>query len=213
MMTQAINVRTNVKEVTKGLTKLQRKQIPFATSVALNKTGQLVLVGLQRTAQKTFEGGATPSTLRALKPPKGLKGKRHNIIFSTKKDLRTIIFLPDWAANYLKYQIDGGVRPTGNSGTGVPTRNKKVNKYGNIPGRKSGLVKSNKQFISTIKGIDGVWERYGTKGRNVRLLIAFEKNPKYRKKFTYFETATKMAKIHFSRKLKLSLAQALRTAR
>jgi len=211
-MTQ-ISVRTNVKEVTKGLTKLQRQQIPFATSVALNKTGQLVLAGLQRTAQKTFDGGATPSTLRALKPPKGLKGRRHNIIFSTKRDLRTTIFLPDWAANYLKYQIDGGIRPTDGSGTGVPTRNRRLNKYGNIPGRRSGLVKGNKQFISTIKGIDGVWERYGPKGRNVRLLIAFEKNPKYRKKFTYFETATKMAKIHFSRKLKISLDKAIRSAR
>lgn len=211
-MTQ-ISVRTNVKEVTKGLTKLQRQQIPFATSLALNKTGQLVLAGLQRTAQKTFDGGATPSTLRALKPPKGLKGRRHNIIFSTKRDLRTTIFLPDWAANYLKYQIDGGIRPTDGSGTGVPTRNRRLNKYGNIPGRRSGLVKGNKQFISTIKGIDGVWERYGPKGRNVRLLIAFEKNPKYRKKFTYFETATKMAKIHFSRKLKISLDKAIRTAR
>lgn len=211
-MTQ-ISVRTNVKEVTKGLTKLQRQQIPFATSVALNKTGQLVLAGLQRTAQKTFDGGATPSTLRALKPPKGLKGRRHNIIFSTKRDLRTTIFLPDWAANYLKYQIDGGIRPTDGSGTGVPTRNRRLNKYGNIPGRRSGLVKGNKQFISTIKGIDGVWERHGPKGRNVRLLIAFEKNPKYRKKFTYFETATKMAKIHFSRKLKISLDKAIRTAR
>lgn len=211
-MTQ-ISVRTNVKEVTKGLTKLQRQQIPFATSVALNKTGQLVLAGLQRTAQKTFDGGATPSTLRALKPPKGLKGRRHNIIFSTKRDLRTTIFLPDWAANYLKYQIDGGIRPTDGSGTGVPTRNRRLNKYGNIPGRRSGLVKGNKQFISTIKGIDGVWERYGPKGRNVRLLIAFEKNPKYRKKFTYFETATKMAKIHFSRKLKISLDKAIRSAK
>tara|TARA_R100000655_G_scaffold86308_1_gene126310 strand:+ start:118 stop:753 length:636 start_codon:yes stop_codon:yes gene_type:complete len=211
-MTQ-INVRTNVKEVTKGLNKIQRKQIPFATSVALNKTGVLVLVGLQRTAAKTFEGGATPSTLRALKPPKGLKGKRHNIIFSTKKDLRTTIFLPDWAANYLKYQIDGGVRKTSGDGTGVPTKNKRLNKYGNIPGRKSGLKKGKKQFIANIKGIDGVWERYGSGGRSVRLLIAFESNPSYRKKFSYFETATTMAKVHFKRKLKLAINQALRTAR
>jgi len=208
-MTQ-IRVRTNVKEVTKGLNKIQRKQIPFATSTALNKTGALVLKGLQREATKTFEGGATPSTQRALKPPKGLKGKRHNILFSTKKDLRTTIFLPDWAANYLQYQIEGGIRKTSGKGTGVPTKNKRLNKYGNIPGRKSGLVKGNRQFIAKIKGIDGVWE---TSNKGTRLLIAFEKNPSYRKKFKYYETGGKVVNVHFKRKLKLAINKALRTAR
>ena len=208
-----VNIKSNVKEFKKGLTSVQKKQIPFATSRALNKTGVLVLVGLGRSAQKTFEGGATKSTERAFKPPRGLKGTRHNIRFSTKKDLTTAIYLPSWASNYLKYQIDGGVRQTQGKGTGVPTRNKKLNKFGNIPGRKSGLVKGKKQFIAKIKDIEGVWERYGKGGRNVRLLIAFEKNPSYRKKFTYYETATKLASLHFKRKMKLELANALRTAK
>tara|TARA_R110001592_G_C12896901_1_gene726243 strand:- start:42 stop:674 length:633 start_codon:yes stop_codon:yes gene_type:complete len=208
-----VNIKSNVKEFKKGLTNVQKKQIPFATSRALNKTGVLVLVGLGRSAQKTFEGGATPSTMRAFATPKGLKGTRHNIRFSTKRDLTTAIFLPAWASNYLKYQIDGGVRQTQGKGTGVPTRNKKLNKFGNISGRKSGLIKGKKQFVAKIKDIEGVWERYGKGGRDVRLLIAFEKNPSYRKKFTYYGTATKLASLHFKRKMKLELANALRTAK
>ena len=212
-MTVEVNIKSNVKEFKKGLTGVQKKQIPFATSVALNKTGVLVLVGLGRTAAKTFEGGATASTLRALKPPKGLKGTRHNIKFSTKKDLTTEIFLPAWASKYLKYQIDGGLRKTPGKGTGVPTRNKKLNKFGNIPGRSSGLIKGKKQFFANIKGTEGVWERYGTGGRNVRLLIAFEKDTNYRPKFSYYGTARKMVRVHFKRKMKIELAKALRNAK
>ena len=208
-----VNIKSNVKEFKKGLSRMQKKQIPFATSVALNLTGNLVLTGLGRTASRTFKGGATPSTLRAFKVGKGIKGRRPNIIFSTKKDLTTQIFLPPWAANYLKYSIDGGVRKTTGAGTGVPTSNRKVNKFGNIPGRRSGIVKGKKQFVAVIKGINGVWERHGKGGRNVRLLIAFEKDPSYKPIFPYYTTAKKTVDIHFKRKMKIQLAKAIRNAK
>ena len=209
-MKPTINIKTNVKAVTKGLNRKAKKQLPFATSIALNETGALILKGLQREADNTFDGGATPSTLRAFKPPKGLKGRRPNIIFSTKKNLKTKIFIPDWAAEYLQYQIEGGIRRTSGKGTGVPTRNRKLNVYGNIPGRKSGLVKGSKQFMASIRGIDGVWEKTSN---GSKLLIAFEKNPKYRKKFKYYETGQKLYKTHFKRKLKLAINKAMRSAR
>jgi len=205
-----ISVKTNVKQVTKGLNRMAMKQLPFATSVALNETGALILKGLQREADNTFDGGATPSTLRAFKPPKGLKGRRTNIIFSTKKDLRTIIFIPDWAAEYLQYQIEGGIRKTSGKGTGVPTKNRKLNQYGNIPGRKSGLVKGARQIMATYNGIEGVWE---LTSKGAVLLIAFKKNPKYRKKFKYYETGHRLYKTHFKRKLKLAINKAMRMAK
>ena len=209
-----IDVRANVKQFKKNLKNTEKKQVPFATSRALNKTGQLVLVGLSRAAQKTFKGGATGATMRALAPPKGLSGKRHNISFSTKKHLTTSIFIPPWAAKYLKYQIDGGIRQTVGKGTGVPYIHKKLDRFGNISGRKKGLIKGKKQFIATIKGIDGVWERYGKGGKGVRLLIAFEKNPNYKyPKFKYYSTAQKITKLHFPKKMKLELAHAIRTAK
>lgn len=211
MMTQAINVRTNVKEVTKGLSKLHRKQIPFATSRALNRTGNIAFKGLRQQARRTFDGGAAQGTINALTPRN--RGVNRNIIYSTKKDLRTILFLPDWAAKYLKYQIEGGIRITKGAGTGVPTRNKSLNQFGNIKGRKSGLIKGKKQFIATIQGVQGVWEKYGRKGKDARLLIAFEKNPRYDKKFKYYETITTMARVHLKLQLKKSLADAIRDAR
>ena len=33
-----IDIRTNIKEVTKGLSRTQKKQIPFAAMLALNDT-------------------------------------------------------------------------------------------------------------------------------------------------------------------------------
>ena len=210
-MTQTINLRTNVKEVTKGLSRLHRRQIPFATSRALNRTGNLAFKGLRQKARRTFDGGAAPGTITAFTPRN--RGPNRNIIYSTKEDLRTVLFLPDWAAKYLQYQIEGGVRRTKGAGTGVPTRNKSLNEFGNIKGRKAGLVKGKKQFVATKQGIHGVWEKYGRKGSSVRLLIAFEKNPRYTKKFKYYETITTMARVHLDLQLKKSLKDAIRDAR
>ena len=205
-----VNVRTNIKEVTKDLNEVQKKQIPFATSRAINETGKLVLKGLAIEANKTFEGGATKQVLNAFKPRN--KGDSANINYSNKKTLRTIVFLPKWAAKFLRYQIDGGIRRTKGKGPGVPPRNADLNQYGNIPGRRKGLIKRQNQMIATINGVEGVWEKNKRSGE-LKLLIAFVKAPRYTKKFKYYSKANKIISAHIEKRMRLSLADALKNAR
>ena len=206
-----INIKADIKPLSKKLTSLQKKQIPFASSVSINKTGVKILSALGANASKKFEGGATKQALRAFKTPSGLKGKRPNIHFSTKKDLTAKVFMPDWAEKFLTFQVFGGQKTSGKpQGFGVPTANKKLNKFGNIAGRKSGLVKGKKQFIATIKGITGVWERYGRGGRNVKLLIAFEKTVLYdNPKFPFFKIGEMVYKSQFPKIYQKELKKAI----
>jgi len=207
-----INLKSNIKELTKKLDRVQKKQIPFATSKAVNLSGVKVLSAMNSQAKTKFEGGATASTLRAFKIPKGLKGKRHNIEFSDKNDLSMTIKMPNWAEEYLQWQVFGGVKAESKK-QAVPTHNKRLNKFGNIAGRKSGLVKGNKQFIATIKGITGVWQRYGKGGRQVKLLIAFEDDVAYKPKYPFFKIGTFVFNSQFPKLFRKELSNAIKTAK
>tara|TARA_R100000231_G_scaffold17834_1_gene18369 strand:- start:4 stop:687 length:684 start_codon:yes stop_codon:yes gene_type:complete len=208
-----INIKADIKPLKKKLTSLEKRQLPFASSVSINKTGVKILSALGANAAKKFEGGATKQALRAFKTPTGLKGNRPNINFSTKKDLSAKVFMPDWAEKFLTYQVLGGQKTSKKKeGFGVPTSNKRLNKFGNIAGKKSGLVKGKKQFIATIKGITGVWERYGRGGRNVKLIIAFEKTVRYdNPKFPFFKIGEMVYKSQFPKILKKELRNAIAT--
>lgn len=207
-----INIKADIKPLNKKLTSLQRSQIPFASSVAINKTGVKILSALGSNAEKKFEGGATKQSLRAFKIPTGLKGKKTNIQFSTKKDLTATIFMPDWAEKFLKYQVFGGIRRSNSEGgTGVPfKKNKRLNRFGNIAGRKSGLVKGENEFIATIKGITGVWRRYGKGARQIKLMVAFEKTVNYKNpKFPFFKIGEMVYKNQFPKIYKKELKKAI----
>jgi hypothetical protein len=69
------------------------------------------------------------------------------------------VYIMDKQARYLSYQIPGGTRrPTGTS-IPVPTRNLKLNKYGNMIGGKSRIKRLLKKntFQGTINVIAGTW--------------------------------------------------------
>ena len=54
-----INVKSNIKEITKFTTTVQKKQIPFATSRALNDTAfNIARKDLPKFANRIFTGGA-----------------------------------------------------------------------------------------------------------------------------------------------------------
>lgn len=196
-----INVKHNLKEVERQLSRVQRKQIPFATSMALNNTAFQARKALMAQAPVKLDR-PTKYTVNAFRVEK-----------ASKRKLVASVYVDDTRAHYLKYQIHGGTRVGRGMGTGVPTRNRKLNAYGNIPGRRGGLVKGKKQFISTIKGVPGVWERYGRKGRKVKLMVGFEKQVSYRPRFPFYKIVEGVVRSRFKRNLEASIARALHTAR
>lgn len=196
-----IKIKDNIKEFSKGLNKFQKKQMPFATAQAINNT----LFGLKKEMAK--------QTVKKLDRPVPFTQRGFLINKAKKTNQVGILYVRPEVAEYLKYQIDGGVR---SQATKIPVpilKNKRLNKYGNIAGKRSGLVKSSKEFIGTIKGVTGVWKQQ-RKGQAPILLIKFHDSVKYDKKpFDFYKIGKMYSKNTFDKQLDKALRKALRTAK
>lgn len=196
-----IKIKDNIKEFSKGLNKFQKKQMPFATAQAINNT----LFGLKKEMGK--------QTVKKLDRPVPFTQRGFLINKAKKTNQVGVLYIRPEVAEYLKYQIDGGVR---SQATKIPVpilKNKRLNKYGNIAGKRSGLVKGSKEFIGTIKGVTGVWKQQ-RKGQAPILLIKFHDSVRYDKKpFDFYKIGNNYARNTFDRQLDKALRKALRTAR
>ena len=189
------NVKGDLKPLIKHMSKVQKKQIPFAAANAINATLFDVMKAEKAQLPKKLDR-PTPYTMKAFKINKAKKSML----------VGDIHVMPE-RYKYLKYAIEGGTR-TGNIGD--PTKHAKLNKFGNIPMRKKGLIKNKKQFIQTINGVSGVWER---SKQGTKLMVAFENSVTYKKRFPFFKIADGVARKKFQRNFKKSLARAMATAR
>jgi hypothetical protein len=196
-----IKIKDNIKEFSKGLNKFQKKQMPFATAQAINNT----LFGLKKEMGK--------QTVKKLDRPVPFTQRGFLINKAKKTNQVGVLYVRPEVAQYLKYQIDGGVR---SQATKIPVpilKNKRLNKYGNIAGKRSGLVKGSKEFIGTIKGVTGVWKQQ-RKGQAPILLIKFHDSVRYDKKpFDFYKIGNNYARNTFDRQLDKALRKALKTAR
>ena len=205
------NVKGDLKPLIKHMSKVQKKQIPFAAANAINATLFDVMKAEKAQLPKKLDR-PTPYTMKAFKINKAKKSML----------VGDIHVMPE-RYKYLKYAIEGGTR-TGN--IGVPTKHAKLNKFGNIPMRKKGLIKNKNQFIAKLNNISGVWERghyskkggsFTTKGKSastvLRLVVAFENSVTYKKRFPFFKIAEAVARKKFQRNFKKSLARAMASAR
>ena len=196
-----IKIKDNIKQFTKGLNKVQKKQIPFATAQAINGT----LFGLKKEMAK--------QTVKKLDRPVGFTQRGFLIDKAKKTKQIGVLRIRPEVADYLKFQIDGGVR-SGAKKIPVPiTKNKRLNKFGNIAGKRTGLVKGKKEFIATIGGATGVWKQ-GRKGQQPTLLIKFHDSVKYDKKpFDFYKIGKGYINNTYDKQFKKSLTKALRSAK
>ena len=189
------NVKGDMKPIIKHLNKTQKRQIPFAAAQAINNTLFDIMKAEKAQLPKKLDR-PTPFTMKAFKINK-----------AKKTQLVGDIHVSPERYKYLKYAIEGGTR-TGN--TGVPTKHAKLNKYGNIPMRKKGLIKNKRQFIKNIGGLSGVWEK-STSG--LKLMVAFENTVNYKKQFPFYKIAEGVARKKFQRNFQKTLKRAIDTAR
>jgi hypothetical protein len=204
------NVKGDMKPIIKHLSKTQKKQIPFAAAQAINNTLFDIMKAEKAQMPKKLDR-PTPFTMKAFKINK-----------AKKTELIGDIHVMPERYKYLKYAIEGGTR-TGN--IGVPTKHAKLNKYGNIPMRKKGLIKNKNQFIGKINNLSGVWERghysksgsFTSKGKSastaLKLVVAFEKTVNYEKRFPFYKIAEGVARKKFQRNFQKTLRRAIQTAR
>mgnify|MGYP005715588803 CR=1 FL=1 len=96
-----VNVKTNIKEISKNLTRDQKKQVPFASAMAINNT----LFQLRKEMGK--------QTRKKLDRPTKFTQNGFVVQKAKKQNLKGMLFLKDAVEKYLKFQIDGGIRSTG----------------------------------------------------------------------------------------------------
>tara|TARA_Y100001973_G_C5026586_1_gene245878 strand:+ start:30 stop:632 length:603 start_codon:yes stop_codon:yes gene_type:complete len=194
-----VNIKNNIKEVTKGLSKTHKEQIPFATSNAINMT----LFQLRKEMGK--------QTTKHLDRPTPFTQKGFVVATAKKTTLKGILFLKDVVEKYLKFQIEGGTRSTGKN-IPIPFKpNARLNKFGNIIGKRSGLVKKSNQYIGEVNGINGVWEKQKNGGN--KLIIAFERSVNYRKRFPFYTIAEMFTKNVFDKNFTKAFLRAVRSSR
>ncbi len=134
------------EHLTKGLDDMQRRQVPFAVALATTRLAQRGRDGLRAAAQKIFQGGATPFTIRGIEyvPSRIERGRAVALVYiqdGWTADSRVN------AAKFLAPEVQGGDRnqkgfekrlasagilPSGYSvvmGSGVPK-----DQYGNVRG-------------------------------------------------------------------------------
>lgn len=195
-----IDIRADIKEATKGLSRLEKKQIPFAASKTLNRLAK----DLTKKRGSGVIGKATTQTFSKKKGKGATQFTQKNFFYkkSTKQNLTAIVFWDDSNADYMKFQVFGGTRTPKRRSIVVPTKhsNKHLNAFGNF--KPSVLDEwfggtNPKYFKGVPKGAkrqsDGIWERYGRKtkrgGQKIRMVAAFKGNAQYRPLFPFAKVA------------------------
>lgn len=201
-----VSVKDNIKEVKRWSTDLQKKQIPFATAMAINKT-----LGIGKANRmKGLDRAMGVQMNRKLDRPMPRTTKAFYRIAATKRKLSGTLGFVDWASKFMQRLVQGGERSESN--IGVPyTKEARLNKFGNIAGRRTGLVKKQNQFIGNIKGIDGVWERH--KDRTVKLLVGFKDSVTYKAMFPFYKIAEKYTAANFDKNFAETFTKALKSAK
>ena len=195
-----IDVRDNIKEVTKGLSSIQKKQIPFATMLALNDTAFAL--------HKTYKA----QTNQKFDNPTSFTQKGFRVQKAKKTHLEAIVFVDKKRVDYMELQVDGGTRFPKKTAIIVPSskNSNDLAKYqsGNLTKGAVNKIKGqrDKYFFGKPKGnqgSEGIWERYGrsasgtSAGYRIRQVAKLTKMARYKSLFPFESIGNGIA---FSRK-------------
>jgi hypothetical protein len=194
----SINVKSNVKQFTKHLKRVEKKQIPFATARALTWTAQAVQRWLIKKIPAIFN---VTKKWWLKQQPTGIKIKP-----AKKTHLISSIYSK---AYFAERQEEGGTkRPTKSKSLVIPT--KKVPKSRRKAGGAAAMLKGKKVF-STSKGI--YRRKGGKKSKSIELLYHKDTAANVKPRWNFKQTAHTIATRVFKKNFLKSLAQALKTMR
>ena len=218
-----ISLRSDLVKLTKNLSKIQKKQIPFATKNALNA----VAFSARSVVMNQLKIKLDRPTTQFVKSVRVAKATKQNLI--SKVGFAGDIGKSNWAetpAHIMSYHIYGGTRLPIKKTIAVPTKHQKKNKYGNL-GRskiKQYLGDKDRFFSGVPKGIKGeknagIWQRMPRnskrkkKSGNIRMLVAWEPQGEYEKRFPMKLIVEKDVSKMFPKIFDKQLKNALTTAR
>jgi len=204
-----IELKADIKQLTKKLNKVQRKQIPFATAQAINEVAFKARKALMAQSKKKLDR-PTPFTVKGFQ-----------VVKAKKTSLTAIVYVDSKRAKYMQFQIEGGIRTPNKRAIPVPVqKNVALNKYGNMPRKKINTLLNNvKIFSGKPKGQGrnanapaGIWKRTN-KNNKLKLLVSYEPFVKYEARFPFYKIVTKVVESTFEDTFKKHLAKAILTSR
>jgi len=210
-----LSIKHNIDEVTRGMSSIQKKQIPFATMLALNDTAfDLQRVYKAQTKQKFDQPTKFTQTGFAVEKAK-------------KTNLKAVVYVTEKREDYMQLQVDGGVRHPKNKAIIIPNRSNSddLAKYrsGNLTkGAVNKLKKQKDKYFFGIpkgnQGSEGIWERYGrtatgsVSGARIRQVAKLSKQAKYKALFPWTSIGNGVAfsrskgfDSHFAKRLRFAL--------
>lgn len=212
-----LQVRVDTSRVTKGFSDVRRRQIPFATSLALTATAGHVGIAWQEEIEDTFDR-PTPWTVRSVA-----------IAPARKSNLVAIVYVKDIAAEYLAPYVDGGVHSLGGKRGLLSPKNVRLNQYGNLTRNRMGQLKGRADvFIGQVQvkgggSISGVWQRKRAPSRKVRknmkgpaalkLLIRFSDPLPVKEKLEVYDVSPKVVGRVFAPEFASAFNRAMATAK
>jgi len=204
-----ISIEQDLERLTRHLSDLERKQLPFATAKALTKTAWDVRNHLAERLPRWLDR-PTPFTKRAFRVKRATKTKQV-----------ASVYVQEIQERYLRYQIEGGTRTPKGAGIPVPTHNLRLNRYGNMPRRggtrKLSAAERKKAFIGRAgrSGDLGIWLRTGGKKRpGLKMLVAFKPSVAYRTRRIPFRRAGQIvADRQFGPRFDAAMKDAVRSAK
>jgi len=172
--------------------------MPGAIADGINRTMRAVeqteLNALERDIDRP-----TPFTFNALAIRKA--NARH---------LDATLFVRPIQAEYLAALIEGGSIGT----VLTPTKRIRLNRYGNIPGKRKGLegiaARGKRRFVGEVSGTFGVWERYGRGGRKLRLLVSVRKDQARQKQWDFYGIGLRVIRDRLARDVAAAIREAAR---
>lgn len=197
---------------------LGAKQVPFATSLALNVLAKGVAADQVKLIDETFDT-PTPFTERA-----------YRIEVATKAKPIAVVAAKEIQAQYLAPYVVGGQRFLGTKRGMLAPRSVGLNQYGNLTKNKLATLKGKRGvYIGKIKTrggkvISGVWQRPGKRpsgGRttgaqpqgNLKLLIQFEDTKVVPKRLPFEQRARTYLSRNAASAFDAALRRAMTTAR
>ena len=209
-MVVSLSIRDNIAQVQKRLTAIERRQIPFAASQAINDTVKDIRKRIvEVTAPRAF-------TLRNRR----FISSQLRMEFATKRRLVGAVFDAK-GRGQLELHARGGIKRPRGRHLAIPTEDVKAKRTGSgrIPKRLTPRTVLNKAgrrraFVVTFRsGQEAIVRRIGKGRQPLEVLHLLERRARIPRSFRFFEDAKKVTKARFKRHFERRLRQALRTAR
>ena len=196
-----MSLQSNLRDVERDLSDAARRQLPFATSLALNATAEEIQKNETRRLDKALDR-PTPFTKKA-----------YALRRSTKRRLEARVFVKTIQARYLEKQEEGGTRQAPRRAIVLPQK-ARVNKYGNLPrGAVKRQLANPKVFSGKPKGNGRTPGIYKRQGRKLVKLMSYTARAKYEPRLAFRRSAALTAGHRFPVHLERALRKAFSTRR